>query len=115
MKNLKQLSRNLRKNQTPQEKKLWEILKNRQFYGYKFLRQFVIDDKYIVDFICRERNIIIEIDGGQHNQLIEIKYDEKRTLFLKNKGYLIVRFWNNDIDNNIEGVYLKLKDVFQIP
>jgi very-short-patch-repair endonuclease len=114
MYNLKQLSRNLRKNQTPPEQKLWKILKNKQFYGYKFLRQFVIDDKYIVDFICRERKIIIEIDGGQHNRPNDIEYDKKRTEFLSCKGFVVVRFWNNDIDNNIEGVYLKLKDIFQI-
>ena len=104
-------ARQLRNNMTSQELKIWSILKNRQFLGYRFLRQYCIG-KYIVDFICREKKIIIEIDGGQHNQSDSIDYDNERTNYLSTKGYKVIRFWNNDIDNNIEGVYLKLKEVF---
>lgn len=113
MDNLKQNARHLRKNMTPQERKLWELIKNKQFHGYRFLRQFVIG-KYIVDFICHQTMIIIELDGGQHNEYQNIINDKERTHYLENKGYKIFRFWNNDIDNNIEGVYQKLEEIFNI-
>ena len=106
-------SRQLRKNMTPQERKLWDIIKNRQFFGYRFRRQFPLS-QYIVDFICREKKIIIEIDGGQHNEIKNIQYDNKRTEYLISEGYKVLRFWNNDIDKNIVGVYEKLKEVFEI-
>lgn len=113
MNELKLKARNLRKNQTTQERQIWNILKNKQFYGYKFLRQYVIGS-YIVDFICREKKIIIEIDGGQHNETYNINYDNERTVFLNHLGYKVIRFWNNEITENIEGVYLKLKEEFEI-
>ncbi len=106
-------SRDLRKNMTPQERKLWYIIKNRQFFGYRFRRQFPLG-QYIVDFMCREKKIIIEIDGGQHNEIKNIQYDNKRTEYLISEGYKVIRFWNNDIDKNISGVYNKLKEVFEI-
>ncbi len=106
-------ARNLRKNMTTQERKLWNIIKNKQFYNYKFLRQYVIGG-YIVDFICREEKIIVEIDGGQHNQNENIKYDKNRNKYLENLGYKVVRFWNNEIDDNIEGVYRKLQEIVMI-
>ncbi len=98
---------------TTQERKLWSIIKNRQFFNYRFRRQFPIG-LYIVDFICREKKIIIEIDGGQHNEQNNIEYDNKRTEYLKSEGYNVIRFWNNEIDDNISGVYEKLKLVFGI-
>ena len=104
-------ARELRKNQTSQEKKLWSMLRNHQFYGYEFRRQYPIGD-YIVDFICREKKIIIELDGGQHNENKNIINDTKRTVFLNSLGYRVIRFWNNDIDNNIEGVFEVLKREF---
>ena len=104
MENIKQNIKNLRKNQTPHEKKLWTLLRNRQINNCKFRRQHLIG-KYIVDFVYREKKIIIELDGGQHNEEESIKYDIERTKFLEHEGYRVIRFWNNDIDNNIEGVY----------
>lgn len=98
---------------TPQERKLWNILRNRQFHGYRFLRQYIIDE-YIVDFICCEKILIIEIDGGQHNEDKNIIYDIKRTKFLEEKGYKIVRFWNNEVDDNIDGVYEKLEKILGV-
>ena len=103
----------LRKNMTPQERKLWQLLRNHQFYGYEIRRQYPID-KYIVDFICRSKKIIIEIDGGQHNNEKYIEYDEKRTKDLNKLGYRVIRFWNNDIDKNIEGVYKTLQKEFNL-
>ena len=107
------LAKNLRKNMTSQERKLWEILRAHRFYGLFFRRQHPIGN-YIVDFICRSKKIIIEVDGGQHNQKLDIKYDNDRTKYLNSKGYHVIRFWNNEIDNNFEGVFLKLKEVFKI-
>lgn len=107
------LARNLRKNSTNQESALWQILRNRKFYGYKFKRQHPIG-KYIVDFICEEKRIIIELDGSQHNEPQNIKKDNNRTEFLMLEGYRVVRIWNNDIDNNLEGVYLQLQKEFGI-
>ena len=98
---------------TNQERKLWNIIRNRQFFGYRFRRQFPIG-QYIVDFVCREKKIIIEIDGGQHNEINNIEYDKKRTAFLNSKGFKVIRFWNNEIDNNIDGVYEKLKEDFNV-
>ena len=103
------LARNLRKNSTIQERRLWNLLKNRQFYNLKFKRQQPIGD-YIVDFICKEAKIIIEIDGGQHNEPENIEYDKTRTEYLNTLGYKVIRFWNNEIYENIEGVGFRLKE-----
>ena len=89
---------------TPQELKLWGILRNRKFKNLTFKRQYPIGD-YIVDFICKEKWLIIEIDGGQHNTPDAIEYDKIRTEYLNNRGFNVIRFWNNDIDNNIDGVF----------
>lgn len=94
------LARELRKNSTIHERRLWNILKNRQFHGLKFKRQEPIGN-YIVDFICKEVKIIIEVDGSQHNEAENIKTDNERTMFLENKGYKVIRFWNNEIYENI--------------
>ena len=96
-------AKELRKNMTSQERKLWNILRNHQFYGYEIRRQYPID-KYIVDFICRSKKIIIEIDGGQHNNFENKVNDEIRTRYLESCGYKVLRFWNNEIWDNIEGV-----------
>lgn len=103
------LARNLRKNSTIQERRLWNLLKNRQFHNLKFKRQQPIGD-YIVDFICKEAKIIIEIDGGQHNEPENIEYNKTRTEYLNTLGYKVIRFWNNEIYENIEGVVLRLRE-----
>ena len=103
----------LRKNMTAQEKVLWNILRNNKFYGLKFRRQVPIGN-YVVDFVCEIHNLIIELDGGHHNEPTNIEYDEQRTKYLKYKGYTILRFWNNDIDNNINGVCEEIyKSIFK--
>jgi very-short-patch-repair endonuclease len=100
-KTLKEKSRNLRTGATDTERLLWYELKNRRFAKFKFRRQHVIEP-YIVDFICLNRKLIIELDGSQHFDQIE--YDQVRTLFLQNKGYNVLRFWNNDVLNEKEAV-----------
>ncbi len=107
MKRLNILAKTLRKNQTPQEQKLWNILRNRQVLGCKFKRQYPVGN-YIVDFACRERKLIIELDGGQHNKTEAIWADKERTIYLQNAGFRVLRFWNDEVDNNIEGVYQKI-------
>jgi very-short-patch-repair endonuclease len=105
------LARDLRKNSTPQELKLWQLLRNHQYHNLAFKRQHPIGN-YIVDFICKEKWIIVEVDGGQHNNPEEIIKDKERTKFLESKGYLVIRFWNNEIDSNIEGVFRKMDEAF---
>ena len=107
------LARNLRKNSTKEEYIIWQILRNRKFFNLKFKRQVPIG-KYIVDFLCEEKNLIIEIDGGQHNSDTNIIKDEERTKFLESKGYKVIRFWNNDINNNLDGVYQQLMDYMNL-
>ena len=87
------LARKLRKASTDAEKRLWFQLKSRNLAGYKFRRQHPITP-YIVDFVCIEKKLIVELDGGQHAE--QIVADAERTAYLESKGYRIVRFWNND-------------------
>ena len=101
------LARTLRKQQTSQEAKMWNLLRNHRYKNLAFKRQHPIGN-YIVDFICLEKKIIIEIDGGQHNEPINIEYDKQRTMFLETKGDKVIRFWNSDIDKNIEAVFLEI-------
>jgi len=97
------LARQQRKSKNPWEAKIWRCLRNRKFYGFKFKRQVRIG-VYIVDFCCDEKRLIIELDGGQHNSIDAKIKDLEREVNLKNKDYKIMRFWNNEIDNNMEGV-----------
>jgi very-short-patch-repair endonuclease len=99
--NLTAKARSLRKNQTDVEKLLWQQLRNRRLCNYKFRRQFSIAP-YIVDFVCIELKLIIELDGGQHAH--QAQYDDQRTLFLEQRGFKVLRFWNNEVIDNMEGV-----------
>lgn len=94
-------ARSLRSNSTDAEQKLWSLLRGRQIGGYKFVRQFLIGP-YFADFACREAALVIELDGGQH---ADSKSDEVRTAFLNAEGYSVLRFWNDDTLNAIEGVF----------
>ncbi|MBI2792649.1 MAG: endonuclease domain-containing protein [Gammaproteobacteria bacterium] len=94
-------ARTLRKKSTEAEKYMWNSLRDRRLENFKFNRQFIIAP-YIVDFICREKMLIIEIDGGHHNEQIE--YDKERTYFLEAMGYQVLRFWNNEVITNHENV-----------
>ncbi|MES9846224.1 MAG: endonuclease domain-containing protein [Candidatus Sedimenticola sp. 6PFRAG5] len=94
-------ARELRRNQTDAEQLLWRSLKSRQLNGYKFRRQFPVHP-YIVDFACLSENLIVELDGGQHTE--QLDYDEKRTAFLESKGYRVIRFWNNEVLNQLPDV-----------
>jgi very-short-patch-repair endonuclease len=100
-------ARVLRKNLTDAEKRLWQKLKRRQIGAAKFRRQQPIGE-YVVDFACLEQRLIVEVDGGQH--AMQIAYDEKRTAWLESRGYRVLRFWNNEVLANIEGVVQKIFD-----
>ena len=90
---LKQYARELRKNSTDAEKRLWYFLRANRL-GFKFKRQVPVKN-FIVDFVCHEKRLIIELDGGQHqtNQV----YDELRTIELNRCGFQVLRFWNTDV------------------
>jgi isoleucyl-tRNA synthetase/very-short-patch-repair endonuclease len=103
----------LRKNPTEVEKKLWEILSGKKVEGHKFRRQQSIGD-YIVDFVCMEKRLVVEIDGGQHAES-QKDYDEKRTAFLREQGYRVVRFWNHDVMQNLEGVVASIIEALAHP
>ena len=108
--NQKQINnaRALRRNQTDVERIVWNRLRNLQS-GVKFRRQQSIGD-YIVDFVCLSQKLIVEIDGGQHNEPAKIEEDSKRTQWLESKGYRVLRFWNNDVPSNTEGIFLAILD-----
>ena len=94
----------LRKEPTPAESKLWSRIRNDQL-GVTFRRQHAIG-KYIPDFVCVQKKLIIELDGSQH--LEQQEYDNERTEYLESLGYKVIRFWNNDVTNNIDGVILAI-------
>ena len=93
--------RELRQNSTDAERRLWYFLRAKRLKGYKFRRQHLVYP-FVVDFICLEKKLVVEVDGGQHAK--RSCYDEKRTLFLQSKGYTVLRFWNNEIFKETEAV-----------
>jgi adenine-specific DNA-methyltransferase len=98
---MKYRAKTLRKNLTDAERWLWQRLRNRELSGWKFRRQHSIGP-YIVDFVCIEKRLVIELDGGQHAENLES--DAKRSEYLKQRGYRILRFWNNDVLREGEAV-----------
>jgi very-short-patch-repair endonuclease len=100
---LKNLAKSLRKKATDAEKVLWYHLSSRNIEGAKFRRSQQIGN-YIVDFVCFEKKLIIEVDGGQHNEPQNKAKDEERTRVLKKKHYTVLRYWDNDVLQNTDGV-----------
>ena len=94
-------SRELRNQPTEAERKLWLHLRNRQLGGIRFNRQVPIGP-FICDFVARSSKLVVELDGGQHSS--NVAADEKRTTFLEQQGYCVLRFWNNEVLENVEGV-----------
>ncbi|MGB7292739.1 MAG: endonuclease domain-containing protein [Thermodesulfobacteriota bacterium] len=92
-------ARNLRKNPTEAERKLWAHLRLRQIGGYKFRRQHPLGP-FIVDFVCIEKRLIVEVDGGQHDE--KRFYDAKRNEWLEEREFKVIRFWNNEVLRDIE-------------
>jgi very-short-patch-repair endonuclease len=103
-------ARRLRRQQTDVERLLWFRLRDRRLDGWKFRRQFLID-RYVVDFFCADAHLIIELDGGQH--AVRTDTDAARTKILEAMGYLVLRFWNNDVMHNIDGVLEEIMTALQ--
>jgi very-short-patch-repair endonuclease len=99
------IARRLRVDQTDAERFLWNRIRNRQVDGHKFVRQEPIAG-YICDFVCRDRRVIIEVDGGQHS---ESEADVVRDRRLVAEGFKVLRFWNNDVLGNLEGVLITIQ------
>ncbi|MGY6744808.1 MAG: HsdR family type I site-specific deoxyribonuclease [Cecembia sp.] len=106
-------ARELRKNQTPAEETLWQLLRNKKLNGLKFRRQHQIGS-YITDFYCHEKKLIVELDGEVHNNPERKKHDSKRDKFLISSGFNILRFSNEEVFNDIENV-LKQIAGFKLP
>jgi len=98
-------ARGLRRRQTDAERRLWTRLRDRRLLGVKFTRQMPVGP-YIVDFCCRERRLIVELDGGQH--ALRASYDAGRTALLEGLGYRVLRFWDNEALANTEGVLQRI-------
>ncbi|HEX6374361.1 MAG TPA: DUF559 domain-containing protein [Allosphingosinicella sp.] len=98
-KRLTPIARRLRANQTEAEERLWGHLRARRLEGEKFVRQFQID-RYVADFACRTARLAIELDGGQHSA----ERDDARTAIIETYGYRVLRFWNNEVLANTDGV-----------
>ena len=104
------IAKTLRKNMTKQERRLWyDFLKT---YPTRICRQKVIDS-FVVDFYCRQVNLVIELDGGQHYQPKEIEKDNLRTQCLEKRGLRVIRISNNEIDKNFEGVCLYIDNAIK--
>jgi very-short-patch-repair endonuclease len=98
---LRDRARAMRADPTPAERRLWSMFRDRRMPAAKFRRQHVVAP-YIVDFVCIERLLIIEADGGQH---AESDSDRRRDAYLERLGFRILRFWNNDVRDNPSGVF----------
>ena len=94
-------ARHMRRQSTDAERLLWAKLRNRRMMNCKFRRQFPIG-RYIVDFVCRQHNLVIEVDGGQHSDRQD--YDSARTEWLKSQGFDVLRYWNNEVLTELDSV-----------
>jgi very-short-patch-repair endonuclease len=103
------IERRLRRDSTDAEMKLWLSLRDRPLSGFKFVRQEAIGS-FVVDFVCREKKLIIEVDGGQH---AENEKDLLRDEQFRHAGFQVLRFWNNDVLNNKNGVLEVILDALQ--
>lgn len=101
MNKIRQRARELRNNPTDAEQLLWRHLRFWQIRGYKFRRQQPLG-RYIVDFVCLEKRVVIEVDGGQHTQ--QRAHDEERDAWLRHEGFVVLRFWNDEVLKNSAAV-----------
>jgi very-short-patch-repair endonuclease len=102
-----QRARNLRRNQTKEERELWKALRDRRFAGFKFRRQYTIAE-YILDFYCAAAKLAIELDGFQHGLPGNAQRDEARQKYLAEEGIETLRFWNHQWRENREGCLLEI-------
>jgi len=105
-----EVARKIRKSMTPQEVKLWAHLRQlRRDDGWKFRRQVPLRG-VIVDFACFEARLIIELDGSQHGLEPKAQADRERDAMLERNGFAVLRFWNNEVDRNFDGVWISIQD-----
>jgi very-short-patch-repair endonuclease len=116
MEKIKCYARQLRRELTPEERKLWYLLRSRRFARYKFRRQHPFE-YYVLDFVCCEARLVIELDGGQHDE--QRHYDRQRTDFLNQRGWRVLRFWNNELWENeaavMERIFEVLREILPSP
>jgi len=103
-------ARQLRSAPTDAEIRLWSRIRRRQIGNFRFRRQHPIGP-YVVDFFCPEAKLIVEVDGGQH--AIREREDAERTQWLEQRGYSVLRFWNNEVLGNTEGVLLAIREALR--
>ena len=104
---LTEFAKRLRRDTTDAERLLWSRLRASQLSGHKFKRQQPIGN-YIVDFVCFDAKLIIELDGGQHADQDEA--DRSREAWLRSQGFRVIRFWNNDVMHNLDGVLERIME-----
>jgi very-short-patch-repair endonuclease len=104
------LQRRLRNQPTDAERLLWRMLRGRQLEGCKFRRQHPFAD-FILDFICLERLVVVELDGGQHSEMVQ--GDAERTETLQRAGFVVLRFWNNEVFSNTSGVLEAIRQALE--
>jgi very-short-patch-repair endonuclease len=109
-----EIARSLRKRMTPQEVKLWVHLRSWRKQGFHFRRQ-APREGHIVDFVCLKQRLIVEVDGGQHNYDDQARRDAARDGQFAAKGFRVLRFWNNEVDQNMEGVLTLIDDALRNP
>jgi very-short-patch-repair endonuclease len=107
-------SRGLRRRSTPAERKLWSKLRDRRHFSVKFRRQVPVGP-YVVDFYCHEAKLVVEVDGGGHGLAGEIDEDAQRMEWLKQSSLVVLRFWNTEVMQNLEGVLSKITEAFVRP
>jgi very-short-patch-repair endonuclease len=110
---LTEAAKQLRKRQTEAEKRLWFKLRDKQLKDVKFRRQEPIGN-YVVDFVSFEKKLIIEIDGNPHRETQTRVNDTQRSLWLQEQGFKVLRFWNSEIENNLDKVVRKIKDTLKL-
>ncbi|MBI4053898.1 MAG: endonuclease domain-containing protein, partial [Candidatus Doudnabacteria bacterium] len=111
---LRPLAKILRKNQTLWEAKIWTHLRNQRVFPIKFKRQYVVG-KFIVDFCSPSHKLVIELDGGRHNADTNLAQDRQRDKYLRQEGYKILRFWNNEIEENLAGAMQRIRESLPPP
>jgi very-short-patch-repair endonuclease len=109
-----EFARSLRKQMTPQEVKLWVHLRSWRKNGFHFRRQ-APRGRYVVDFVCLKHRLMVEIDGGQHNFDAHAQRDAERDNHFTGEGFRVLRFWNNEIDRNLEGVLTLISEALRNP
>ncbi|WP_340117371.1 DUF559 domain-containing protein [Pelagibius sp. 7325] len=107
-------ARALRRSQTTVEQKLWSRLRNRRLEGHKFRRQVPLG-RYIVDFCCYDERLVVELDGSPHGDDQRRARDQERTLWLESRGFRVLRFWNFELLENMEGVLMRILETLEKP